>query len=87
MAIVRIPKKNGIFAFKNPISVTAEKSSSIKEICMRTPAEKPIIMERCLCLKSLMKNATRLPNPVDSPATNENRKAITIVSIIKAPCA
>ena len=28
-----------------------------------------------------MKNATRLPKPVDNPADRENRKAITIVSM------
>jgi hypothetical protein len=34
-----------------------------------------------------MKNATRLQSPVDSPMANENRKAITTVSVIKAPKA
>ena len=86
-AIVVMPKKNAMFAFRSPVSVTAENKSSINEICIRTPAEKPISKERYLCLKSFMKNATRLPRPVDSPAAKEKRNAISIVFVINAPKA
>ncbi len=80
-----MPKKNEMFAVRNPVSTTAENRSSMNEICIMTPAEKPISKERCLCLKSFMKNATRLPRPVHSPASREKRKAINIVSFIKTP--
>ena len=86
-AIVAMPKKKEMFAIRNPVSTTAKNRSSMNEICIMTPAEKPISTERCLCLKSFMKNATRLPRPVDNPAIREKRKAISIVSVIKAPKA
>lgn len=80
-----MPKKNAMFAVRNPVSITAENRSSTNEIYIMTPAEKPISKERYLCLKSFMKNAARLPRPVDNPAIRENRKAISIVSFIKTP--
>jgi len=86
-AIAAMPKKKAMFAFRTPVYVTTKNRSSMNEICIRTPAEKPISKERYLCLKCFMKNAARLPRPVDSPAARENRKAITIVSVIKAPKA
>jgi len=61
--------------------MTAEKKSSTKEICIITPAEKPINDERYVRFKSFMKKASRLPTPVDIPAIKEKRKPIRIMLV------
>ena len=65
--------------------MTAENKSSTKEICIITPAEKPMNNENYVRFKSFMKKAIRLPSPVDIPAMKEKKNAmrIMLVSIVR----